>query len=46
MEIMEEATQDGKFWRDLPILIGDMTNYWIQEFGHMSIGQRRNFAHF
>jgi hypothetical protein len=47
MEIREEAvTQDGKIWKDLPFLVGDMTNYWIQESGSMSTDQRRNFASF
>ena len=47
VEIREEAvTQDGKIWKDLPFLVRDMTNYWIQESGSMSTDQRRNFASF
>ena len=47
MKMIEEAvTQDGKIWKDLPFLVGDMTNYWIQESGSMSTDQRRNFASF
>lgn len=47
MEMIEEAvTQDGKIWKDLPFLVRDMTNYWIQESGSMSTDQRRNFASF
>jgi hypothetical protein len=40
------VTQDGKIWKDLPFLVRDMTNYWIQESGSMSTDQRRNFASF
>lgn len=47
MEIVEEAvTRDGKIYRDLPFLVGDMTDYWIRESGSMSTNQRQNFASF
>jgi|ERR1700722_18125045 hypothetical protein len=47
MEIIEEAvTRDGKIYKDLPFLVGDMTDYWIRESGSMSTNQRQNFASF
>lgn len=47
MEIIEEAvTSDGKIYKDLPFLVGDMTDHWIRESGRMSINQRQNFASF
>jgi hypothetical protein len=47
MEIVGEAvTRDGKIYKDLPFLVGDMTDYWIRESGSMSTNQRQNFASF
>jgi hypothetical protein len=47
MEIVGEAvTRDGKIYKDLPFLVGDMTDYWIRESGGMSTNQRQNFASF
>jgi Protein of unknown function (DUF3632) len=47
MEIIGEAvTRDGKIYKDLPFLVGDMTDYWIRESGSMSTNQRQNFASF
>jgi hypothetical protein len=47
MEIMGEAvTRDGKIYKDLPFLVGDMTDYWIRESSSMSTNQRQNFASF
>ena len=47
MEIIWEAvTHDGKIYKDLPFLIGDMADYWIRGSGGMSIDQRQNFASF
>jgi hypothetical protein len=47
METNEEAvTRDGKIWKDLPFLVEDITDYWIQGCGSMSTDQRRNFASF
>jgi hypothetical protein len=40
------VTRDGKIYRDLPFLVGDMTDYWIRESGTMSTDQRQNFASF
>ena len=47
MEIIGEAvTRDGRIYKDLPFLVGDMTDYWIRESGSMSTDQRQNFASF
>jgi hypothetical protein len=47
MEIIQEAvTRDGKIYRDLPFLAGDMTDYWIRESASMSADQRLNFSSF
>ena len=47
MEVIGEAvTHDGKIYKDLPFLVGDMTDYWIRESGSMSTDQRQNFASF
>jgi hypothetical protein len=47
MEIIGEAvTRDGKIYKDLPFLVGDMTDYWIRESHSMSTNQRQNFASF
>jgi hypothetical protein len=47
MEIIGEAvTRGGKIYKDLPFLVGDMTDYWIRESGRMSINQHQNFASF
>src|SRR5271156_6984511 len=47
MEIIGEAvTRDGKIYKDLPFLVGDMTDYWIRESRSMSTNQRQNFASF
>jgi hypothetical protein len=47
MEIIGQAvTRDGKIYKDLPFLVGDMTDYWIRESGSMSTNQRQNFASF
>jgi hypothetical protein len=47
MEIIGEAvTCDGKIYKDLPFLVGDMTDYWTRGSGTMSTDQRENFASF
>ncbi|KAJ6177665.1 hypothetical protein N7519_008126 [Penicillium mononematosum] len=39
-------TVDGTLWNDLPFLVGDMTNFWINHGASMSGTQRLNFATF
>jgi hypothetical protein len=47
MEIIREAvTRAGKIYKDLPFLVGDMTDYWIRGSDSMSTDQRQNFASF
>lgn len=44
-DILEEAaTGNGVIWKDLPFLVEDFTQYWIE--GNMSINERMNFASF
>ena len=37
---------DGTLWNDLPFLVGDMTNLWVNHSASMSGAHRRNFATF
>jgi hypothetical protein len=39
-------TVDGTLWNDLPFLVGDMTNFWIDHSASMSGKHRLNFATF
>ncbi|PIG81987.1 hypothetical protein AARAC_002214 [Aspergillus arachidicola] len=39
-------TVDGTLWNDLPFLVGDMTNFWINHSASMSGIHRLNFAVF
>ncbi|KAF3387260.1 hypothetical protein F1880_000970 [Penicillium rolfsii] len=39
-------TVDGTLWNDLPFLVGDMTNFWIDHGASMSGIHRLNFATF
>ncbi|GLA28417.1 hypothetical protein CBS147346_2426 [Aspergillus niger] len=39
-------TVDGTLWNDLPFLVGDMTNFWINHSASMSGTHRLNFATF
>ncbi|KAE8333020.1 hypothetical protein BDV39DRAFT_166176 [Aspergillus sergii] len=39
-------TVDGTLWNDLPFLVGDMTNFWINHSASMSGTHRLNFAVF
>ncbi|CAG8309505.1 unnamed protein product [Penicillium nalgiovense] len=39
-------TVDGTLWNDLPFLVGDMTNFWINHGASMSGTHRLNFATF
>lgn len=39
-------TVDGTLWNDLPFLVGDMTDFWINHAASMSGAHRLNFATF
>ncbi|EAW12458.1 DUF3632 domain-containing protein [Aspergillus clavatus NRRL 1] len=39
-------TVDGTLWNDLPFLVGDMTNFWVNHSASMSGTHRLNFATF
>lgn len=39
-------TVDGTLWNDLPFLVGDMTDFWINHSASMSGTHRLNFATF
>lgn len=39
-------TTEGTVWNDLPFLVTDMTDFWINNCGPMSGTQRLNFASF
>ncbi|KAL3264021.1 hypothetical protein ABHI18_001162 [Aspergillus niger] len=39
-------TVDGTLWNDLPFLVADMTNFWINHSASMSGTHRLNFATF
>ncbi|EKV06626.1 cytochrome P450 [Penicillium digitatum] len=39
-------TVDGTLWTDLPFLVGDMTNFWLNHGAAMSGTHRLNFATF
>ncbi|GLB09502.1 hypothetical protein AtubIFM57258_005424 [Aspergillus tubingensis] len=39
-------TVDGTLWNDLPFLVGDMTDFWINHSASMSGAQRLDFATF
>ncbi|XRM38634.1 hypothetical protein ABZX51_002033 [Aspergillus tubingensis] len=39
-------TVDGTLWNDLPFLVGDMTDFWINRSASMSGAQRLDFATF
>lgn len=39
-------TVDGTLWNDLPFLVGDMTNFWINHGASMSGTHRLNFTTF
>jgi hypothetical protein len=39
-------TTDGALWTDLPFLVPDMVQYWVEHSGALSSAQRLNFATF
>ncbi|KAJ5671294.1 hypothetical protein N7507_000421 [Penicillium longicatenatum] len=39
-------TVDGTLWNDLPFLVGDMTNFWVNHSASMSGTRRLNLATF
>ncbi|CAI7669365.1 unnamed protein product [Penicillium crustosum] len=45
-EIDIARTTEGTIWNDLPFLVTDMTDFWINNCGPMSGTQRLNFASF
>jgi hypothetical protein len=45
-EIEIAKTPAGIVWEDLPFLISDMTDYWLNDCATMTASQRCNFAHF
>ena len=40
------ATSDGHVWTDLPFLVSDMAQYWVQDHAAMSSPRRLRFAKF
>jgi hypothetical protein len=44
--IVIARTVDGTLWNDLPFLVGDMTNFWVNHSASMSGTHRLNLATF
>jgi len=45
-DVIEATTSDGRLWADLPFLVSDMAQYWVQDHAAMSSPQRLRFAKF
>ncbi|GIJ89492.1 hypothetical protein Asppvi_008434 [Aspergillus pseudoviridinutans] len=45
-EIEIAKTPTGVVWEDLPFLVSDMTDYWLNDCATMTASQRCNFARF